>query len=199
MRRYLFYLVLAASNPLVRSMAIPAELKPRDGNAMIADRTCRWSNCGEPCSSGFVSVPRSGGKQGEMMWDHTHCLGRGLSTFCCPANAPQPTCTWRGHANSGKCKAGCRGGEAEVWTINMGCKSGHQSACCTTTTTCMEAYDNCRWEGEAPNCWSGSYYHPLHTCSALYPHTAIESPAGFGGTDSCTHGTSKLDILPAYP
>jgi chitinase len=122
------------------------------------------------------------------MWDHTQYLGRGLSSFCCPANTPQPTCTWRDHKNNGKCSSGCNLGETEVWTINMGCKSGHQSACCTVNAKSVEAYSECRWEGQAPKCWGDSHSHPLETCSKEYPNTAIETVAGFEGTAACKSG-----------
>jgi chitinase len=192
-----FLLLLAASHSLARSIAIPAELLTRGIepiDAMIADNTCEWSNCGEPCNVGFVAVPRTGGERGEMMQDATLCGDHGLSLFCCPSNAPQPTCRWRGHHNTGKCTGGCHRGEAEVWTINAGCNSGYQSACCTTTTTGIEAYDYCRWEGTAPKCWA-SFVGPERICSAEYPTRAISSPAGFGGERMCSQGTWTQVIL----
>jgi chitinase len=184
---FLFSLLLCGVS--TRTIVIPPQLQPRNINAMTTDITCRWSNCNELCPIGFVSVPRKDGAKGEMMWDHTQCNGNGLSRLCCPSNQPQPICTWRGHSNNGNYKPGCQGGEVEVWSIGVGCKSGHQSACCTTNTPSIEAYDNCRWEGTAPDCWSGSRYHPMEPCSKLYPNTAIETMAGFGGEASCSHGT----------
>jgi hypothetical protein len=185
MRLSLFFLAVNAS---FASMVDTRTIRPRNIDAMIVDITCRWSNCGEICSIGFVLVPRKGGAKGEMMWDHSQCNGRGISRLCCPSNQPQPTCLWRGHNNNGKCKSGCHGGEVEIWSIGVGCKSGHQSACCTTNTPSIEAYDNCRWEGDAPNCWPTSW-KPEPMCSSLYPHPAIEADAGFGGETQCKQGT----------
>jgi hypothetical protein len=172
----------------VRGVAVPEVLPPPNIDAMTTDITCRWSNCGEMCPVGFVSVPRKGGKKGEMMWDGSRCNGRGLSRLCCPSNQPQPTCRWAGHSNSGHCTPGCAGAEVEVWSISVGCKSGHQSACCTTSTSSNQAYDNCRWEGTSPRCWGDSTYHPWEVCSADWPNTAIESKAGFGGEEECKAG-----------
>jgi len=189
-------LLLAASHCLARSIEIPAELKPRDIDAMIADRTCRWSNCGEQCSPGFVSVPRSGGAKDEMMWDDTQCAGRDLARLCCPANAPQPTCTWRGHHNK-KCTGGCRDGEAEVWTTNKACKAGYQSACCTTNTPSVEAYSNCQWQGSAPKCWE-SFAQP-DKCDAHFPTLAVQSVIQFGGGHVCKQGTHLITFKIALP
>ncbi|KAH7074191.1 hypothetical protein FB567DRAFT_191319 [Paraphoma chrysanthemicola] len=185
----LILVYLAAISSIGTATAIPAALNPRNIDAMVADNTCRWTNCNQNCSPGFVSVARSGGARGEMMWDHTYC-DRGLSRFCCPANVPQPVCTWRGHSNSGRCKPACQIGEAEVWTIKLGCKSGHQSACCKTDTPSMQAYAHCRWEGAAPNCWGSSQFEPNPVCSTpLFSQAAVKAPAGFGGADTCSKGS----------
>jgi hypothetical protein len=185
-RRLLLVLVASA---LLASAASIQQIEPRNVDAMIVDITCRWSNCGEMCPIGFVSVPRKGGRKDEMVWDHTQCKATGgVSRLCCPSNQPQPTCLWREFENSGKCKPGCNGGEVEVWSIGFGCKSGHQSACCTTNTPSIEAYDNCRWVGTAPRCWS-TPYPPSPQCSSNYPKPAIEALAGFGGETECKYGT----------
>ncbi|KAF2030454.1 hypothetical protein EK21DRAFT_88961 [Setomelanomma holmii] len=175
----------SSSCPLRAGIVIPMELQTRATYTMLADKPYRWTNCGDSCSPGFVSAPGSGGASNEMMWGHSHCKYGSLSQMCCPANAPQTTCTWRGHANSGKCTPRCKNGEAEVWTINVGCKSGHQSACYTTSTSSIEAYASCRWQGTAPNCWGDQIYHPLDTCdSPTFRNVAVEAPAGFGGSDT---------------
>ena len=129
----------------------PKGLATRNDDDMLTDRTCRWSNCGSNCPSGFSAVARSDGAPSEMMWDHTHCNGNGNSVFCCSSNVQQPTCKWRGHKKSGKCDGACIAGEAEVWSLKYGCKSGHQSACCSSTPS-VAAYRDCRWEGDEPNC-----------------------------------------------
>jgi chitinase len=186
---FLLYSIIAAYIPFATGAGIPPRINSRNVHPMLADNTCRWTNCGENCSPGFVSIPRAGGARDEMMWDNTYCNGRGVSRFCCPANAPQPSCTWRGHANSGKCTPGCRNGESEVWTLKAGCKSGHQSACCKTDTTSMEAYASCQWEGKAPRCWGDMVYPPLDPCrTTTFDHVAIQAIAGFGGADACSHG-----------
>jgi chitinase len=177
---------LAAS---ARSVAVPAELLPRNVDAMTIDITCHWSNCGESCPIGFVSVPRKGGKKGEMMWEGVQCDGKGLSRLCCPSNQPQPTCRWSGHHNSGHCTPECAAAEVEVWNISVGCKSGYQSACCTNNTPSVEAYDKCRWVGDSPACWGGKRYRPLEVCPADFPKAAIETKNGFGGEEQCTSGT----------
>lgn len=68
--------------------------------------------------------------------DGTICHGdsapnRGISIFCCPSEYMIPSCTWRGHKNSGKCSPGYNSGETEVGSRKLGCKKNHQSACCT--------------------------------------------------------------------
>jgi chitinase len=182
-----FLLILTVGALSVRAASIEI-IQPRNDKPMLVDITCRWSNCGEMCPIGFVSVPRKGGKKDEMMWDHTQCKATGgVSQLCCPSNQCQPTCLWRGFANNGKCKPGCNGGEVEVWSTGFGCKSGHQSACCTTNTPSIEAYDNCRWEGDAPNCWS-TLYPPAPACSSLYPQLVTYAIAGFGGETKCKQG-----------
>jgi chitinase len=105
---------------------------------------CRWANCGENCPAGFKTVPRDGTDL--MMTDDTHCpMNPGTqSLFCCPSDWTLPTCTWRGHRNSGYCKAGCSDGEVEVGTLKVGCKKSHQSACCVDSAP-VKAYGSCKW------------------------------------------------------
>jgi chitinase len=135
------------------------------------------------CPSGFSAVARSNGAPGEMMWDHTHCSGNGNSVFCCPSNVAQPTCRWRGHKKSGKCDGACIAGETEVWNLKYGCKSGHQSACCSVTPS-VAAYRDCRWEGDEPNCADESD-GGHRKCSAQYPYRVVSARAGFGGENEC--------------
>lgn len=181
--RRIFLLLIPGTGAFARSVALPADLSPRDPDAMTTAKTCRWTNCGDSCPTGFRPVPRSGGHSGEMMWDHTHCPAGGMMTLCCPTSLPQPVCTWRGHKNSGNCKPGCESGEAEVWTLKFGCKSGHQSACCSTNTASVSAYDNCRWEGCVMVTPEKHSY-----CSATYPSLVVLSSNGFAGEDACVWG-----------
>jgi chitinase len=182
------FLILAVSALFANAASIN-KIQPRGVQSMIVEITCRWSNCGELCPIGFVSVPRKGGAKDEMMWDHTQCRkSGGVSRLCCPSNQPQPTCLWRGFSGNGKCKPGCKGGEVEIWNIGYGCKSSYQSACCTTNTPSIEASDNCRWEGDAPRCWRTGY-RPEPQCGCKYPRVAIETVTGFGGEAQCKQGT----------
>lgn len=168
-----------------RSTATPVEVLPPDGDAMTSDTTCRWTNCGEHCPTDFNAVRRSGVRAGQNMIDSTHCPHGGAMTFCCPSCYRAPTCYWRGHHNSGKCKPGCQKGEAEVWTLGFGCKSGHQSACCTTDTESTKAYANCRWEA----CKEVSKGKKKSSCSSEYPSEVLSSTGGFGGEKGCQKGT----------
>ena len=166
--------------------AQPLEAPPID----LTPLTCRWSNCNEQCAPGYAPVPRQGGKPNEMMWDHTHCMGTGLQLFCCPNDIPkQPVCTWRGHKNSGHCTSGCRAGEVEVGTLDVGCKTEHQSACCTDNVATLP-YGECRWYGAAPEC--ADFFFPknagLHGCTKEFPNLILQAKAGFGGEKKCAHG-----------
>lgn len=190
--RLIVLLSLLVTSALARSVTLPAELLSRDADDMTTAKTCRWTNCGDSCPTGFKPVPRSGGRSGEMMWDHTHCRNEGSMTLCCPTSLPQPICTWRGHRNSGKCKPGCESGEAEVWTLKIGCKSGHQSACCSTNTASVSAYNNCRWE----DCVQVKPKEEVR-CSTAYPFQAALGEYGFGGEDACSRG--MLDEWASHP
>ncbi|KAF1850059.1 uncharacterized protein K460DRAFT_422442 [Cucurbitaria berberidis CBS 394.84] len=194
----ILFLLIAGIATLTRSVAIPAELAIGDVDSMSPERTCRWTNCNESCPAGFSAVLRNGGRRGEMMWDHSHCLNKGSMTFCCPSGETQAICTWRGHRNSGKCQPGCNKDEVEVWTLKFGCKTGHQSACCTTDTASVSAYNSCRWEG----CLDLSHYNPPY-CSRNYPHLVALAPSGFGGEDICSIGQRRYcckgDEWVSYP
>ncbi|KAH3913912.1 hypothetical protein HBH56_095970 [Parastagonospora nodorum] len=187
----LLYILLISAD-LARCVAVPAELLTRNDDAMTIERTCRWSNCDERCPVGFVVVPRTGkgARKDEVMGDALQCNGRGRSIFCCPSSLPQPTCGWRGHHNSGGCTPGCNAGEAEVWSIAWGCKTGHQSACCTTNTPSIEAYNNCQWKGPYFWCSGPSKEGPgKYLCNPEFPNVAVRSRVEFGGERACFYGT----------
>lgn len=137
-----------------------------------------------------------------MMWDHTHCGEKGMQYFCCPSNIDTPTCTWRGHKNSGRCKPGCNSGEVEVGSLRMGCKTGHQTACCTSVTA-VEAYGQCKWVGKDPLCSIAdprSRDRSSHAdCPESHPHFIFAASAGFGGETMCDTGdcsrTTRFDSV----
>ncbi|KAF1912024.1 hypothetical protein BDU57DRAFT_523336 [Ampelomyces quisqualis] len=183
--------LFAAGATIAQNTTDPKYIQLRSKqNAMMKDITCRWSGCDEQCPIGFVSVPRQGSK-GEMMVDHTVCGNNKISRLCCPSNQIQPTCQWRGISRSGNCKPGCPEGEVEVWSLRLGCNSGHQSACCTTSTPSTEAYDHCRWEGKAPDCWGTGAFQPAKPCSKDFPLKIVETKAGFGGQEECRTGRTS--------
>lgn len=176
--RILIPLILTVISRCVASaLLISPELHTRAMDDMTANRTCRWTNCGEPCPTDSMPVPRNGSQTGEMMWDHTHCPdGKSSMTFCCPTCQRAPVCTWREHKNSGKCSPGCNKGEAEVWTLGIGCKTGS-----------ISAYQNCRWEG-----CQKVVNKDQKMCDAEYSTLAFVAPCGFGGEGSCKNGESDL-------
>jgi chitinase len=148
-------------------------------------QTCRWTNCGESCPSGFKNVLRDGTKQ--MMTDETACAGLTPHQFCCPADQETPKCTWRGFHNSGACTPGCKSEEAEVGTLSKGCSSKHQSACCEADPV-VEAYADCKWVGSAGIC-SKSGGHA--DCPSDYPQFIVAASAGAGGEQICSQGAKS--------
>lgn len=196
MFRLLLFL-FAADATIAQNTTDPGYLHPRwEQSAMMTEITCRWSNCNEQCPIGFVSVPRKGGAEGELMVDGSRCNNNEFMRLCCPSNEVQPECRWRGISKTGNCKPGCHEEEVEVWSVRVGCKSGHQSACCTTSTASMEAYENCQWVGELPDCWlREGALHPKETCNKDFPIRIVEGSAGFGGQERCRTGTLQANSL----
>ncbi|GLA32131.1 hypothetical protein AnigIFM63326_011270 [Aspergillus niger] len=144
---------------------------------------CRWTNCGDDCPSGFKEVPRDGTKL--TMTDTTGCSPSREHKFCCPASDTDfPTCTWRGFHNTGFCKAGCKDGEAEVGSLKEGCRTSHQSACCTVTSS-TKSYSKCKWFGGSPGC-AGSGKN--HSCPDDYPNFLFADSNGAGGEQTCSSG-----------
>ncbi|KAL6885783.1 chitinase [Trichoderma evansii] len=141
----------------------------------LESKTCRWTSCFEGCPSGFKEVQRDGHK--EIMLDTTPCFGKGygFSRLCCPTSAKSPTCTWRGHRNTGKCKPGCNDFELEVGSLSVGCRSGYQSACCSDTLV-TSLYSKCVWTG----CTSQG----KNACTGNNPHFLTSSSVGSGGACS---------------
>ncbi|KAL4723086.1 hypothetical protein ACLX1H_010327 [Fusarium chlamydosporum] len=146
---------------------------------------CHWTSCFEECPSGYKSVQRDGHK--EIMLDTTICDqglgGYGFSRLCCPADHDSPTCTWRGHRNSGHCKPGCKEGEVEVGTIRAGCDRNHQSACCELTEV-TEPYDKCYWS---------DYFgdDDLPPCIGKNSKMVATSSVGSGGIRTCSKDKTR--------
>lgn len=136
---------------------------------------CRWSSCFEGCPSGFKEVQRDGHK--EIMLDTSICSDQfdnvGFARLCCPASEEFPTCTWRGHKNSGHCKPGCDDGEVEVGSLITGCSKNYQSACCTLTES-TKSYGLCSW--------SDCTTDPEKACGDNF---IASSSQGWGGHKSC--------------
>ena len=152
-----------------------------------APRLCRWSGCYASCPDGFKTVQRFDHE--EVMLNNENCHEGGVSFLCCPADQPMPTCSWRGHKNSGKCEPGCVPGiEVEVGSLGVGCRSGHQTACCSKTTS-TEAYGKCKWVGCG------------ETCPGDHPHKVVSAWKGAGGEPHCDIDESRSyccsDPLPA--
>ncbi|RSL39730.1 hypothetical protein CEP54_016268 [Fusarium duplospermum] len=119
--------------------------------------SCRWTNCGGECPSGWDPVRRSeDGKEAQKIWEDSGCTNRQVRTFCCPPG-DTPRCVWSDW-NKGKYQSSCRGGSIQVGSSNIACNSGSQLACCETVTESgtvidsMRIWDKCRWEGEEPLC-----------------------------------------------
>jgi chitinase len=89
------------------------------------------------------------------MLDGTACGNSkaGVRTFCCPtSDKPLPKCGWYTH-NNGKCKGDCPSDTFEVGSTNIACRSGFQTACCTTGPG-MDLYPKCKWQAW-PDCSAG--------------------------------------------
>lgn len=148
----------------------------------MQSQTCRWTSCFEGCPAGFKEVNRDGYK--EIMLDTTACMGKGhgFSRLCCPASYKLPTCTWRGQRNTGKCKPGCNDFELEVGSLNVGCKSGYQSACCSDTLV-TSLYSRCVWT----DCTTKG----KDACEGSNPHFLTSSSIGSGGMKGCKKGQRR--------
>ncbi|KAK8859535.1 glycoside hydrolase [Apiospora arundinis] len=147
-------------------------------NANPEDKFCRWTNCGEECPNGFSQIARDD-KRSEVMLDASACSAagnKGIRLFCCPSSN-KPTCRWRGHHNTGKCKGGCASGEVEVNSISAQCRSGHQAACCTNTES-TAPWGECKWTG----CTNDA-----GKCPSDFPNFVVSAPSGTGGLERCSN------------
>jgi chitinase len=145
-------------------------------------KLCRWTSCFEGCPSGFKEVQRDGHK--EIMMDTSICFDEddkfsnhiGFARLCCPSENTLPTCTWRGHKNSGNCRPGCEDDEVEVGTLKTGCKKNHQSACCKSTSV-TESYGECFWSDCSKD---------AATICGQSLTLVTTSPNGWGGHKQCS-------------
>ncbi|KAH7329286.1 hypothetical protein B0I35DRAFT_473903 [Stachybotrys elegans] len=154
---------------------------------------CKWTNCGEPCPSGWTTVRRGddGARKGEIMKDGQGCDGKAMHTFCCPAGNGIPTCGWYKHRN-GDCTPACPNNWVEVGGNNQHCYrtaggyfKGYQAACCTTEYGVgsrrglfknMGLYRNCDW-GQQPTC--------ENTCSNPRRSSLVASSWQGSGATTC--------------
>ncbi|KAG6006481.1 hypothetical protein E4U21_007025 [Claviceps maximensis] len=151
----------------------------------LASKTCRWTSCFDGCPSGFKEVQRDGHK--EIMLDTSSCAGKGhgFSRLCCPTSFPSPKCLWRGHRNTGRCKPGCEEFELEVGSLNVGCHSGYQSACCSDTLV-TSLYSKCVWTACSPKTGRDACASKNNN-----PHFLASSSIGSGGMNPCKKGEKR--------
>jgi chitinase len=163
----------------------PIDRPPPPAPVVVEPKQCRWTSCFEGCPEGFKEVQRDGHK--EIMMDREQCDQHttyeqvGFARFCCPSSSKLPTCTWRGHRNSGNCKPGCNDDEVEVGSLSTGCKKGFQTACCTKSMV-TEAYGQCFWS----DCYSNDDIKGV--CGDRF---MASSSQGWGGHKSCSKGKSR--------
>ncbi|KAF2655754.1 hypothetical protein K491DRAFT_678674 [Lophiostoma macrostomum CBS 122681] len=112
----------------------------------------------------------------EMMWDNTHCGGKGDSRFCCPPDQSVPKCRWTGHNDAGVCLGlVCGFADVTIGTLGPGsslCQSsGNQRACCERHNERTASYGLCEWTdcGKPGDC-------PSHL-----PEFIVSSRKGYGG------------------
>lgn len=152
-------------------------------------KSCTWAACGQDCPSGFKLIWRDSHR--EQIFGASCSVG-GTSKWCCPAGQDLPTCEWRGHKNSGRCKAGCNAGEVEVGSINVGCQSGYQSACCTTTDS-TKAWGNCAWTtGQCE-------VHEKQECPLGRPHRVAGAAWAWGNVPPCSYGMAERSYCCTEP
>ncbi|KAH8175187.1 glycosyl hydrolases family 18 domain-containing protein [Sarocladium implicatum] len=196
----------ALNEALGRKIPEVPEIGPGPGSTpevvSVAPSLCRWTSCFEDCPSGFKAVKRDG--DDEVMFDSKNCLqrvnnlmqvevGRGMMKWCCPSNQPQPTCTWRGHQNSGKCRPGCESDEVEVGSLRAGCSKGHQSACCKSTEVAA-AYGECVWMpcADEDGDWSKQ-------CFGNFSHFLLAAKKGSGDMGQCQGKKKRALCCPKPP
>ncbi|KFA50333.1 hypothetical protein S40293_09933 [Stachybotrys chartarum IBT 40293] len=189
--------IRALNSALGRTTPAFPDFTPRDRPIQPMPVTepllCRWTSCFEGCPAGFKEVQRDGHR--EIMMERESCAPYsrfnqiGFVRLCCPSSSPLPTCTWRGHRNSGNCRPGCNADEVEVGSLQTGCRRAHQSACCTRTAV-TRPYGDCIWTDCVDN--------PQGACGARF---LTQSPQGWGGHRHCRNGQMRAlcctDPLPA--
>ncbi|KAL4982471.1 glycoside hydrolase [Aspergillus falconensis] len=144
---------------------------------------CRWSNCGEYCPSGWTMMTRDdqwSTTENEIMLDGNACTSPHERRLCCPPSETKPSCGWYSF-KGGACEGECPDGYTEVGSIDHGCRSGYQAACCTTENkdkkllNSMRLYETCAWSN-APDCTSGK----CTFAGSPWPTEFVESTTGSG-------------------
>ncbi|KAG2001597.1 hypothetical protein GB937_010039 [Aspergillus fischeri] len=163
--------------------------------------TCKWSNCGEPCPSGWQMIKREDEwrrSSNDYMLDSTGCNGVGYRSWCCPPTTA-PKCGWYSF-NNGHCSSGCPSGSVEVGSTREGCKNyefDYQAACCTiqdsdgSEITSMALYNTCEWAA-SPLCDTG-------VCSfkgTTKPTELVKSGTGSGGVYCLPNGKMEQTVFP---
>ncbi|KAH8698404.1 hypothetical protein BGW36DRAFT_357942 [Talaromyces proteolyticus] len=165
-----------ATNRSVIALADHAETNDTE---TVLHEQCKWTNCGDGCPSGWVTVPRSDPdkREGEIMLDDGGCLLDGqFHVLCCPPKKDVPTCGWYTF-NNGDCDGKCPGNMYEIGGTQRGCsgyKGNYQAACCTGNSDAMAIYRKCEW-GASFNCDD-------YTCSVTKPDIVALSVNGNGGS-----------------
>lgn len=145
---------------------------------------CKWSNCGEFCPAGWKMMGRNDqwgeGEDEEIMLDRTACTKPHGRRLCCPPGETTPKCGWYSF-KGGKCDSVCPAGYREVGSVQNGCRSGYQAACCTMEDgrdrllNATRLYEACDW-AEAPMCMDGK----CTFAGSIWPTELVESTTGSG-------------------
>ncbi|GIC89051.1 uncharacterized protein Aud_005452 [Aspergillus udagawae] len=163
-----------------RKVVALADHVEQNDTITIKHDQCKWTNCGEGCPPGWVTVSRSDKDRhhdGEIMLDDGGCLvEKQFHVLCCPPDQEVPTCGWYTF-NNGRCVGKCPDGMTEIGGTNRGCtgvNGNYQAACCTTGTKNMALHQKCEW--------GASFLCDRYTCPAQNPNILALSCNGNGGS-----------------
>ncbi|KAF7183510.1 hypothetical protein CNMCM7691_003789 [Aspergillus felis] len=163
-----------------RKVVALADHVEQNDTITIKHDQCKWTNCGEGCPSGWVTVNRSDRDRhhdGEIMLDGGGCLvEKQFHVLCCPPDQEVPTCGWYTF-NNGRCEGKCPDGMTEIGGTNRGCTTvngNYQAACCTTGTKNMALHQKCEW--------GASFSCDRYTCPAKNNDILALSCNGNGGS-----------------
>lgn len=166
-----------------------ADIEPEDPYMTKVENhaQCKWSNCGDYCPAGWSMMTRDDGwntTANEIMLDDFACTSPHARRLCCPSGEKAPKCGFYSFLG-GKCDGKCPSGYREVGSLERGCRSGYQAACCTMeddTKKLLNAtrlYDNCDW-ATTPDCNSGK----CTFAGSAWPTEFVTSTSG-GGAAYC--------------